>query len=394
VLIVVALLVPVTTARAARAEVWVAAWSSSPQGAFPLPLPAGRATPSGASTSAVTVREFIHPSVGGNGVRVRLTNEFGTTSLSVVSATLAAVDAGAVVPNTLHALTVGGRSEISIRPGETALSDLVPLRVDPSREMAVSLAIRAGSTDATENIDAQQRNLVAYGDRVWQRSDRSFQPVTTWPWVSGVDVRRPAPSHTVVAFGDSLTSGLGSSLNSNDRWPDRLAYRLDARPDNGVSIVNAGIAGNQLLASTTLSPSAVARIGQDALDQPGVRTLILLEGVNDLNSVNPPNVAALVAGYRRVVADAHARGVRVIASTILPFGGYEVWTPERELEREAINRWITTSGAFDGVVDLAAAVAEPAAPDQLAARFDSGDHLHLNDAGYAALAAAIPLRAL
>ena len=340
------------------------------------------------------MREFIHPSVGGNGVRVRLTNEFGTTSLSVVSATLAAVDAGAVVPDTLHTLTVGGRSEISIRPGGTALSDLVPWTVDPSRQMAVSLAIRAGSTDATENIDAQQRNLVAYGDRVWQRSDRAFQPVTTWPWVSDVEVRRPAPSHTVVAFGDSLTSGLGSSLKRNDRWPDRLAHRLDARPDNGVSIVNAGIAGNQLLASTTSSPSAVSRIGHDALDQPGVRTLILLEGVNDLNSANPPNVVALAAGYRRVVADAHARGVRVIASTILPFGGYEVWTPERELERDAINRWITTSGAFDGVVDLAAAVADPAAPDQLAARFDSGDHLHLNDAGYAALAAAIPLRGL
>ncbi len=340
------------------------------------------------------MREFIHPSVGGNGVRVRLTNEFGTTSLWMVSATLAAVDAGGVVPGTLHALTVGGRSEISIRPGGTALTDLVPWTVDPSSEMAVSLAIRAGSTDATENIDAQQRNLVAYGDRVWQRSDRAFRPVTAWPWVSDLEVRRPVPSHTVVAFGDSLTSGLGSSLNRNDRWPDRLARRLDARPDNGVSIVNAGIVGNQLLASTTLSPSAVSRVGQDALDQPGVRTVILLEGVNDLNSPNPPNVVALVAGYRRVVADAHARGVRVIVSTILPFGGYEVWTPERELERDAINRWITTSGAFDGVVDLAAAVADPAAPDQLAARFDSGDHLHLNDAGYVALAAAIPLRGL
>jgi lysophospholipase L1-like esterase len=391
---VVVLVVPGATANAVRAQVWVAAWTSSPQGAFPLPLPAPRTPPHGTSTSTVTVREFIHPSVRGDGVRVRLTNEFGATSLSIVSATLAAVHAGAVQPGTLHALTVSGRSAVAIPPGGSALTDLVPWSVDPSGDLAVSLAVRPGGTDATENLDAQQRNLVAYGNRAWQPSARAFVPVTTWPWVSDVEVRRPAPSHTVVAFGDSLTSGLGSRLDANDRWPDLLARRLGDRPDNGVSIVDAGIAGNELLASTSGSPSALSRLAPDALDQPGVRTLILLEGVNDLDSANPPNVVAMVTGYRRVVADAHADGVRVVASTLLPFGGYEVWTPGRERERDALNRWITTSGAFDGVVNLAAAVADPAAPARLAPRFDSGDHLHLNDAGYGALAAAIPLRGL
>ena len=147
-----------------------------------------------------------------------------------MSATLAAVDAGAVVPDTLHAVTVGGRSEISIRPGGTALSDLVPWTVDPeSRQMAVSLAIRAGSTDATENIDAQQRNLVAYGDRVWQRSDRAFQPVTTWPWVSDVEVRRPAPSHTVVA---SVTRSRAVwARASRGTIVGRTAWRTASTPD-------------------------------------------------------------------------------------------------------------------------------------------------------------------
>ena len=390
----VVLVAPGATASAARAQVWVAAWSSSPQGAFPLPLPAARTHPRGTSTSTVTVREFIHPSIRGDGVRVRLTNEFGVTPLSVVSATLAAVDHEAVRTGTLRALTVGGRSTVTIPAGGSALTDLVPWSVDPSQNLAVSLAVRPGGTAATENLDAQQRNLVAYGNRAWQPSARAFVPVTTWPWVSDVEVRRSAPSHTVVAFGDSLTSGLGSSLNTNDRWPDLLARRLGDRPDNGVSIVNAGIAGNQLLASTNASPSALSRLGQDALDQPGVRTMILLEGVNDLTSANPPNVVALVTGYRRVVADAHAHGVQVVASTILPFGGYGLWTPGRERERQAVNRWITTGGGFDGVVNLAAVVADPAAPARLAPRFDSGDHLHLNDAGYRALAAAIPLGGL
>jgi lysophospholipase L1-like esterase len=343
----------------------------------------------------LTVREVVHPSVGGTVLRVRVTNAYGVTPLVIQAGTVAvAAPAGGVVSRTLRSVTFGGRRAVTLAPGAETLTDPVRLAVRPAHQLAVSLAVPSDTTAATENLDARQDNYAGLGDRTSQPSGAGFEVTSAWSWVSDVDVRRAAPSHAVVALGDSLTSGTGSTVGANARWPDVLARRLDRRPGNGVAVVNAGIAGNQLLVSSRFSPSALDRLRRDVLDQAGVRTVIVLLGVNDLggsSAAHPVRAATLVRGYEQIVATAHQAGVRVLGATMLPFRGSIVWSPAKERQREALNEWIRHRGPFDGTIDLARAVASPTDPQRISAAFDLGDHLHLDDAGYAAVAYAIPL---
>jgi len=378
---------------ARKAGVWVAAWSTSPQGLFPLSLPAAgsaRDVP-----TQLTVREVVHPSVGGTVLRVRVTNAYGLTPLVIDAATVGvAAYAGGVVSGTLRAVTFGGRHAIRLAPGAEALTDAVRLAVGPADSLAISLAVPADTTSSTQNLDARQYNYAGLGDRTSQLSGAGFLASAVWSWVSDVDVLRGAPSHAVVALGDSLTSGTGSTVGANARWPDVLARRLDRRPGNGVAVVNAGIAGNHLLVSSQFSPSALDRLRRDVLDQSGVRTMIVLLGVNDLggaSATQPVTASKLIAGFKRIIATAHHAGVRVVGATMLPFRGFIAWSPAKERQRDALNAWIRSGGSFDGVIDLARAVASPLDPQRINPNFDLGDHIHLNDAGYTAVAYAIPL---
>lgn len=380
---------------------WIAAWAASPQAASPR---------SQFVTGFVnrTVRNILFSSIGGTKVRVRFTNAFGTTALEIGHATVAVHGKGAgAVPGTTRTLTFGGQSSIQIPPGADALSDPVALTVRAAQELAISIFLPRATGPPTEHAAAQQFNYVAAGDHAADPGVGAFTVHTeTWYLIDDVDVIPASRERgTVVALGDSITDGVGSSVGANARWPNDLARRLQARSGGTLNIVDEGIGGNRVLNdSPCCGINAVARFGRDVLALPGVKAVILLEGVNDIGfsqskgRLNAPHsdvsAAEIVSGYAQIIAQAHAAGLRIFGATLTPFRGARYWTPAGEAKREDVNHWIMTSGGFDGVIDFAKVLAERSNPEVMNPRYDSGDHLHPNDAGYRAMAAAINLAAL
>ena len=387
---------PSRPAAAARSGYdWVTSWGASPQDPSPGTLGLK-------GFHDQTVRDIIVPSVGGNTIRLELTNAFGRSPLQVGRVTVAVTDLGAgVVPGTIHPVSFGGSASVRIPAGEQVLSDPVGMQVSALQELAVSIYLPGPTGVATRHTDAQQVNWVStVGDHAGEAGVGAFTiPTLSWYYLSGLDVRSSRAAGTVVAFGDSITDGVNSSVGGNDRWPDGLARRLGAAAGPTLSVADEGIGGNRLLtASRCCGASAQARFARDALDQSGVRDVIVLEGINDIGtSVGPRHLdtgltpARMIAGYRDLIVQAHARGVRIFGATLLPYHGAGYYSPAGEAIREAVNAWIRTSGAFDGVVDFDAAMRDPADPLRLNPAYDSGDHLHPNDAGYQAMADAISL---
>ncbi len=382
-------------------EHWVASWGASPQAPIAANL-------SARGFSDQTLREIVYSSVGGAMVRVRLSNAFGTAPMRIAAASVAVQLRGAeVVAGTVRPLSFAGRRAVAIRAGGAVSSDPVVLRVRPGTHLAVSLYLRVPSGPVTQHTQARQVNWVAAGGRTLDTSARAFfVPTQSWYLLSGVDVLAPRRDRgAVVALGDSITDGVGATLDANARYPNDLARRFAARPGATLSVVDEGIGGNRVLSETECcGVGAVARFRRDVLGQPGVRDVILLEGINDIGQSQsrgpltaphtPVSALRIVQGYQRIIAMAHAAGLRVFGATLTPFHGARYWTPAGEAKRESINTWIRSSDAFDGVIDFAAAVAQPGDPEQLAPAFDSGDHLHPDAAGYRAMARAVDLAAL
>jgi lysophospholipase L1-like esterase len=382
-------------AAAARGYDWVTSWAASPQNPVP-------GTPGSAGFHDQTVRDIVVPSVGGNMIRLELTNAFGRSLLQVGRVTVAVADLGAgVVPGTIHPVSFGGSVSVRIPAGEQVLSDPVGMQVSALQQLAVSIYLPGRTGVATRHTDALQVNWVSTaGDHAGEAGVGAFTiPALSWYYLSGLDVRSSRADGTVVAFGDSITDGVNSSVGGNGRWPDDLARRLGAVAGPTLSVADEGIGGNRLLtAARCCGASAQARFARDALDQAGVRDVIVLEGINDIGtSVGPRHAdtgltpARIIAGYRDLITQAHARGVRIFGATLLPYQGAGYYSPAGEAIREAVDAWIRTSGAFDGVVDFDAAMRDPANPLRLNPSYDSGDHLHPNDAGYQAMADAINL---
>ena len=401
------LLITILTAAAAPAQpatgdnassrTWVATWGASPVIGAPSPFP-GLVCQSGTGISDQTVRDVLFTSVGGDRVQVRLTNSFGAQPLTVGSASVAIAQVGAQAESgTLRALTFGGEPGITIPAGAEALSDPVNMAVEPLQDLLVSVFVPGASGPATNHFDAQQDNFISTpGDFTKSTSPAPYTTVNTCSYfVDGVSVR---PSEhvkgAVVALGDSITDGTFSTVNANRRWPNDLARRLDARHGPTLSVVDEGIAGNQVLRDAGIAGvNALARLDRDVLEQPGARDVILLEGVNDIGASHA-TADQLIQAYEQIIAQVHARGLRIFGATLTPFQGAFYWTPAGEQTRETVNNWILTSGAFDGVIDFAKATADPSNPLVFNPAFDSGDHLHPNDAGYQAMANAINLEAL
>jgi lysophospholipase L1-like esterase len=350
-----------------------------------------------------TLRQILVPSVGGSQVRVRLTNAYGTRPIRIGQAAIAVDRGGARVAQDggVPLYFAGGRS-VTIPPGGEATTQPVRFSVKPMQGLEVSIFLAAPTGPATVHNLAEQVNYVAPGDRVLDPTSTPFTSrASSWFFLDGVSVLASTRVQgTIVAFGDSITDGFRSTLDANARWPNDLARRLNGKRGPTLSVVDAGIAGNRVLTnSRCFGVSAVARFRRDVLDQPGVHDVILLEGTNDIGMGHTTgwcsaphravSAAQIIAGYEQIIRQAHQAGLRIFGGTLIPFGGAAYWTPAGEAERETINRWIRTSGAFDGVIDFAAALADPRDPRVIDPRYDSGDHLHPNDAGYRAMANAI-----
>jgi lysophospholipase L1-like esterase len=265
----------------------------------------------------------------------------------------------------------------------------------------VSIYLPGRTGMATVHSDAQQVNWVSTaGDHAAEAGTDAFMtPTESWYYLSRLDVRSSRAAGTLVALGDSITDGVQSTVDGNGRWPNDLARRLNTVAGPTLSVADEGIGGNRVLAaSRCCGASAQERFARDALDQAGIRDVIVLEGINDIGDSTGPRhpdagftPARIIAGYRDLIAQAHARGVRIFGATLLPYQGAGYYSPAGEAIREAVNAWIRTSGAFDGVIDFDAVMLDPANPLRLISAYDSGDHLHPNDVGYQAMADAINL---
>ncbi|HEX5402578.1 MAG TPA: SGNH/GDSL hydrolase family protein [Pseudonocardiaceae bacterium] len=392
---------PILTLTASAATLTeVGTWTASPiAGATSPSCPAG---PGGITNQ--TVRDIVYPSISGAQVRVRLSNTFGTAPLSIGAASIAVERTGAAtVASTTRVLTFGGKKTITIPPGAEALSDWADFSVTQGRDLALSVYAPQLTGPATFHAATEQHSFLSgQGDFARTAGAANFPTtISCWMFADGLDVAPPArTTGSVVAFGDSITDGVGSNLNANERWPNILARRFDARAGKTLSVVDEGISGNRVLSDAgTAGVSALARFQRDALSQPGAKDIIVLEGINDIGQSDLGTTALvtpadLIAGYRQLINQAHAAGLRIFGATMTPFKGAFYWSPQGEKTREAVNKWILTSGAFDGTIDFAAVTANPADPQTYNPAFDSGDHLHPNDAGYQAMADAINLKTL
>ncbi|MEU1274221.1 SGNH/GDSL hydrolase family protein [Streptomyces sp. NPDC005799] len=349
-----------------------------------------------------SVRNVIHTSVGGRAARVRVSNRLGTAPLDLGAVTVAVQEPGApkspdAVAGSVRTVTFHGAASVEIPAGGDAVSDPVPLRVPADANLLVSLYTPEDSGPATYHRSALQTSFIApAGDHTADRAGSAYTATTgSWYYLTGVDVLGAPAVGSVVALGDSITDGSGSTASANHRWPDRLADRLGQLPPRKrLGVLNAGIAGNRVLLAGT-GPSALDRLNADVLSRSGVRSVILMEGINDIKGTpNQTDPAAFEAAYRQIVARAHARGIRVIGATITPYGGNGGWTAAREAVRQSVDELIRHGGIFDAVVDFDAVVRDPATPDRILPAYDSGDHLHFNDAGLQAMADAVDLNSL
>jgi lysophospholipase L1-like esterase len=383
---------------------WTTAWATALQ---PIPqradLPGLYRTP---DVAGRTVRQIIYPTLSGGAVRVHVDNTYGKTPLVIDEMSLARSVAGAKTQVNGIRVTFGGKSALTVPAGGAADSDAVQADVVAGAAYAVSTYMGPGQGIAAWHRVSSQVNYVSLpGNHAQEASGDAYQQrFTQYVWVTGLMVEAPTAT-AVAAIGDSITDGMRSSLNENRRWPDALARRVSQGGDRSTAVINLGISGNRLLSDSPCYGDALqSRFRRDVLERPGVRTAILLIGINDINFASMPPRAgldcdaphtpvtaeSLIDGYRRVIAAAHERGIRVLGATLTPAS----LPPQRESIRLAVNQWIRTGHAYDGVVDFDAALRDPARPSELRRAFDSGDHIHPSDAGYAAMADAIPLQLL
>jgi len=389
---------------------WVSAWSTAVHA--PLPFPD---LPPSPVFENQTVRMVVRPTIGGERVRIRLSNEFGTAALTIGAAHVAfAAKTAEIVSESDHALTFGGRPSVSIPPGAPVLSDPVNLQVLPFTEIAVSIYLPEKTKASTAHFWGQHESYIS---RPGDFSARPVIPTPTinmsWYWLADVEVWASDKTGATVALGDSITDGVGAKQGDYSDWPDILANRLAAAKDcPSLAVINEGIGGNRLLHNGA-GVSALARLDRDVLAQPGVVNLIVLEGINDIrlphmklrlpDSTTPKELPFagegvtaqdLIMGLLQIIERAHQHGIRVFGATLTPDEGADYHSTDGEATRQAVNQWIRTSGAFDGVFDFDAAVRDRNHPTQIREAYHSGDRLHPSAAGFKAMADAIDLSLL
>ena len=349
------------------------------------------------SVTDITVRNIVNLTVGGTDVRVRLSNVSGTAPLvlsSVWVGTPTSASTADLVPGSNRQATFSGKTTVTVPAGGSVLTDVLPGSVAPHQNLAVSVAVSGTSAVITgHNASLQHSFISSTGDHAAEEVSASFGTRSeTWYFLDAVTVTAPRTVSTVAALGDSITDGVGSTINENRRWTDYLAARLAALPEpRRLGVTNEGISGNRLLTDGgSTGPAGLTRLVHDVLTKPGITTVVLFEGINDIGA--GASAASIITGYQQAVAQAHAAGVCVVGATVTPAGSAVGSTAEQT--RLAVNEVIRTSGIYDHVVDFDAVTKDPAAPNRLRAEYDSGDRLHPSDAAYEAMAAAVDLDAL
>jgi lysophospholipase L1-like esterase len=350
-----------------------------------------------------TLRQVVRVSIGGRKLRVRLSNEFGNTALNLLKVRISRfAGRGAIQPGTDRAVTFRGRGAVTVPAGAPVISDAIDFDLPPLSDLAITIYLRGAPAHVTGHPGSRTTSFLQPGDAASSIELAAAARVEHWYFVSGVDVMSGPGAAAIAVLGDSITDGRGSTTDGNDRWPDNLARRLQAAAATArVAVLNHGIGGNRLL-SEGLGQNALARLDRDILTQPGVRWLIVLEGINDIGARSvalqkgqrPTTADDLIFAYEQIIERAHAHGILVYGATIMPFEGFtylDYYTAQGEADRQKVNEWIRTSGRFDGVIDFDAATRDPGRPTRLSAAVDGGDHLHPSAAGYRIMADAVDL---
>ena len=380
--------------------VWVATWGTSQQ----IPEPQNALPPD--DLRDATVRQIVHLSVGGQALRVHLSNAFGTEPLHIASVHIArpiSPASAAIDPATDHPLTFAGNLDVIIPAGAEFVSDPLEFPVARLSDLAVTFHLETPPARQTSHPGSRATTWLTHGDFLTAATFTNPKQVDHWYQLSEVDVLAAPAAASIAVLGDSITDGHGATTNGNDRWTDVLAARLQSTPaTRSVGVSNQGIGGNHLL-TDGLGPSALARFDRDVLAPTAVHWVIVFEGVNDLGGlaqraeVSPEAHAAFVqrvlAAYKQIIARAHAHGLLVYGATITPYtgSGYYHPGPLSEADRQAVNQWVRADGHFDAFIDFDAVVRDPQHPDQLLPAYDCGDHLHPSPAGYKAMGESIPL---
>jgi len=405
--------IPLAVAQSRNAtEHWVTTWATAQQLALPSfgggragPPPPPRARSNGPEASNLpptfadqTVRMIVHMSLGGSRVRIELSNMAGAPPLEIGAAHIALRKSeSAIVEGTDRAVTFGSSSSFTIPPGVMAVSDPVDLDVAPLSDVAVSLYLPHDTGTPTSHTVGLHTAYISSGDVTGSPEMPNAGTMFAYAWLTGIDVVAPPDALTVVALGDSITDGYATTRDADRAWPTLLAKRLNANGAARVAVVNQGISGNQVLRDGA-GVSALARLDRDVFSRPGVKWVILLEGINDINlrgRTDGPNALTsddLIWGYRQIIARCHAHGVKVLGATIMPEEGVPTASERGEEIRQTVNRWIRAKGNFDRVVDFDAVVRDPQRPVRVKAEFDPGDHIHPNDLGNQAMADAFDLK--
>ena len=388
----------------ASAADWITTWAASVQPRFTSDFAIKDGIPDLANQ---TVRQFVRTSVGGTQVRVVLSNEFGSAPLVIGATHVALPSSGSgITAGSDTALTFAGQPSVTIPPGARVISDPAKFDVKPLSGLAVSIFVPEKTTVGAMHWDAAQTAYISPpGNFAGDTDMKTGSKMTSRVFLADVMVDASADSRAVVLFGDSITDGACSTADANRRWPDVLAERLQSSAGGKVAVVNQGISGARVL-TDQMGQNALARFDRDVIAQPGVSALVIMLGINDIGwpgtglapKESDPTSAAIIAVHQQMIDRAHFQGIKVIGATLTPFGdafkgaafeGY--FTPEKEEMRQAVNAWIRTGGAYDGVIDFDKVVQNPDKPADIRKEFNCGDNLHPNDAGYKAMGESIDL---
>jgi lysophospholipase L1-like esterase len=367
-------------------EDWVGVWTASMQAPFDDGI-------SQKGFENQTIRMVLHPHVDGNKIRLRLSNIFSEEPLAIEEVHVAISQKGSEIdPDTDQQVTFNGESTLSIPPGERKFSDSISLELSGDKALAVSLYVKEKSGPVTWHPISMQTTYISNGNDVSKSVSSAFnEQENSWFWLDGVDTLADSSVKGIVVMGSSIANGNSSTVNKNRRWPDYLARRLKQK-DSDLTIMNAGISGNQLINSLPdKGENAYTRLERDVFNQSGVKAVILHQGLNDIRHYPEYDADKIIERMKQIIDSTHDQGLTIYGGTLTPFKGSGMFTSKGENTRQEVNDWIRTSGEFDGVIDFDKALRDPDEPERYLQKYDSGDHLHPNDAGYKRMADTVDL---